>query len=110
MRNVKIEFKLQKNLIELAGVGHFARACRDKSLNNRNSKNNKFSLTVKAQSKVVQAEDATKNIFTAETDTSESMFNFLVENVDKLKVEEEARLKAEEEAKAVEEGRKMEEE
>ncbi|GFQ83842.1 CCHC-type domain-containing protein [Trichonephila clavata] len=64
----------------------FSRACRDKNLNKQDSQKNKFSSPIKAQSNAVQAEDTTKNIVTAKIDASESMCNFLAENIDKLKV------------------------
>ncbi|GFW97135.1 hypothetical protein TNCV_631401 [Trichonephila clavipes] len=66
--------------------GHFVRACQDKSVNKQNSQKNKFSSPVKAQSNVVQAEEATKNIVTAKMDTFGSMCNFLAENIDRLKI------------------------
>ncbi|GFY67346.1 CCHC-type domain-containing protein [Trichonephila inaurata madagascariensis] len=66
--------------------GHFARACQDKSVNKQNSQKNKFSSPVKAQSNIVQAEDATKNIVTAEIDAPESTSNIFSENIDRLKI------------------------
>ncbi|GFY45390.1 CCHC-type domain-containing protein [Trichonephila inaurata madagascariensis] len=65
--------------------GHFARACQDKSVNKQNSQKNKFS-PAKAQSNIVQAEDATKNIMTARIDAPESACNFLAEDIDRLKI------------------------
>ncbi|GFY68428.1 retrovirus-related Pol polyprotein from transposon opus [Trichonephila inaurata madagascariensis] len=65
--------------------GHFVRACQDKSVNKQNSQKNKFS-PAKAQSNIVQAEDATKNIMTARIDAPESACNFLTEDIDRLKI------------------------
>ncbi|GFX76899.1 hypothetical protein TNCV_3279341 [Trichonephila clavipes] len=56
-----------------------------KSINKQNSPKNKFPSPVKAQSNVVQAEEAIKNIVTAKMDTPGSMCNFLAENIDRLK-------------------------
>ncbi|GFQ92294.1 retrovirus-related Pol polyprotein from transposon opus [Trichonephila clavata] len=59
-RKDEMDVELQKKRIELQGGG--------------------------TQSNAVQAEDATKNIVTAKIDAPESTWDFLVENIDKLKV------------------------
>ncbi|GFR01199.1 retrovirus-related Pol polyprotein from transposon opus [Trichonephila clavata] len=78
--------KLMPKCYTCGNEGHFSRACRDINLNKQDSQKNKISSPIKAQSNAVQAEDATKNIVTAKIDAPESTYNFLAENIDKLKV------------------------
>ncbi|GFX71192.1 uncharacterized protein TNCV_3409621 [Trichonephila clavipes] len=92
MRDIEMEFEIQKKLIEFEGEGHFTRACLDIELStNRGNIGNEVRSNLSSETRLK------------------------VEVEDRLKADEEAkevedRLKAYEKVKAVEEGRKMEEE